>query len=242
MPSLIETDAFIRARGADAASFLHAQLTCRVDDLAPGPARLGAWCNAKGRVRAIFAVARLGDDIYLRLPASLVPLVLPRLKMFVLRSQLELAEIGSGLEEAEEFACALALFDDRDEHAEVLAGVPEIYPATYELFLPQMLNLDQLGAIDFKKGCYPGQEIVARTQHLGQIKRRMFLADSAGNPEPGTAVISATTDEKSGTVVRVAHEPGGRCQLLAVLPMDASLHGDLVLDIEDRPTLTIMNQ
>lgn len=231
-----KTEAYIRAHGADAVTFLHAQLTCRVDNLETDANRMGAWCNAKGRVRAIFRLGKLDGDIVMRLPASLVPLILPRLKMFVLRSQVQLTQIE---ENTENFGRASALFQARDELAEVLAGVPEIYPITSELFLPQMLNLDQLGAIDFKKGCYPGQEIVARTQYLGQLKRRMLLANSSKIPEPGTAISNPATGEKSGTVVRAAWASETSCAVLAVLPLDPASWTDLVLDTENQPALAV---
>ena len=86
------------------------------------------------------------------------------------------------------------------ERAEIEAGLPEVYPATSGQFVAQMINLDHLGAVSFTKGCYPGQEIVARAHHLGRVKRRMQLFRIAGPaPEPG-----GTLDEAGGTVVRAA--------------------------------------
>jgi folate-binding protein YgfZ len=60
---------------------------------------------------------------------------------------------------------------------EIKAGIPVITPATQEQFVPQMTNLEAIGGISFQKGCYPGQEIISRTQYLGKIKRRMYLAN-----------------------------------------------------------------
>lgn len=90
------------------------------------------------------------------------------------------------------------------ERAEIEAGLPEVYPATSGQFVAQMLNLDQIGAVSFTKGCYPGQEIVARAHHLGRVKRRMqpFRIDGPADgavPEPGS-----TLAESGGTVVRAA--------------------------------------
>lgn len=103
----------------------------------------------------------------------------------------------------------------------IQSGTPLIYPETTELFLPQMINLDLLQGVSFRKGCFPGQEVVARTQHRGQIKRRMYYAHARIDTPPpaGTAVHSADGSE-TGTVVaaaRVAAEPG--VAMLAVLPI-----------------------
>lgn len=100
-------------------------------------------------------------------------------------------------------------------------GEPEVYPSTSESWVPQMLNLDLLGAVSFRKGCYPGQEIVARTQNLGRIKRRLFRyrISGAGLPVPGEALDLGQA--KVGEVVRsVRHE--GVAELLAVVNLDSA--------------------
>jgi len=107
---------------------------------------------------------------------------------------------------------------------DIKAGVPQVYQATTEAFVPQMLNLHSLNAISFTKGCYPGQEVVARMKYLGKLKRRMFHAEVLGDwvIRPGDEIVD--TDNKSvGQVVDVAPLPdssGNR--LLAVLLIDAS--------------------
>ncbi len=94
---------------------------------------------------------------------------------------------------------------------EIRAGRPLITGATQELFVPQMVNLHTLGGVDFKKGCYPGQEIVARTQYRGQLKRHMVHARALGEVRPGS-------DFQGGTVVDAAPAEGGS-ELLAVVPI-----------------------
>lgn len=103
----------------------------------------------------------------------------------------------------------------------VRLGEPEVYPETSESWVPQMLNLDLLGAVSFRKGCYPGQEIVARTQHLGRIKRRLFRYHVTGPrlPVPGEELFLART--KVGEVVRVARHAAA-AELLAVVSLDAA--------------------
>jgi len=113
------------------------------------------------------------------------------------------------------------------EWACIMAGEPTVTSATAETFIPQMLNLDLLDAISFTKGCYTGQEIVARTQHLGRIKRRMFLyevSDSASATSQAPAPLTPIYHDadKVGEVVRSAGTHSGT-RLLAVVTIDAHL-------------------
>lgn len=100
--------------------------------------------------------------------------------------------------------------------AEIGLGRPQVDQATESRFTAQMLNLDLLGAIAFDKGCYPGQEIVARAHNLGTVKRRLFryLAPDAPPPPPGTTILDAAGKE-TGTVIRAARSEAG-AELLAV--------------------------
>jgi tRNA-modifying protein YgfZ len=107
--------------------------------------------------------------------------------------------------------------------ADIRAGLPQVYAATSEAFVAQMLNLDLLDGISFSKGCYTGQEIIARTQHLGRIKRRLFRL---GLP-PGTWKVGQPvrlTDGRQGRLTEVV-ENGGRTEALAVLSVEASAAG-----------------
>ncbi len=120
--------------------------------------------------------------------------------------------------------------DARWRLADVRSGTPWIWAATQDLFVPQMVNLELLSGVDFKKGCYPGQEVVARSQYLGKLNRRMFgLAWPAG-PEltpPGGAVFSPTDPEQPcGTLVSVADDPanGTRYGLVSI-SLDAWAEG-----------------
>ncbi|MDP2154275.1 MAG: folate-binding protein YgfZ [Methylotenera sp.] len=102
------------------------------------------------------------------------------------------------------------------EWLEIQAGIPDVVLATQEEFVPQMLNLDLIGGINFKKGCYTGQEIVARTHYLGSIKRRTYLAhvSHVEKPNPGDNVLNAA-NETVGKIVRSAASPNGGYDLLA---------------------------
>ncbi len=104
--------------------------------------------------------------------------------------------------------------------ADIRDGLPQVYAATAELFVAQMLNLDLLGAISFSKGCYTGQEIIARTQHLGRIKRRLARLQLPG----GTWSIGQTVrlaDGRSGRLAELAPNGAG-FEALAVLSLDAA--------------------
>lgn len=131
-------------------------------------------------------------------------------------------------------ADARALWGALDVHAapvgqdqwallDVLSGVPQVYTETVESFVPQMTNLDLVNGVSFKKGCYPGQEVVARTHYLGRLKRRMYrLAISGERPlKPGTPVRSPSREQPVGEVVDARPHPDGGLAGLAVLQIDA---------------------
>jgi hypothetical protein len=121
----------------------------------------------------------------------------------------------------------------------VRAAIPMVKPATQDAFIPQMLNLDALDAIAFGKGCYAGQEIVARTQYLGRLKERLALAHvDAEAPLEGARIFSpAFGDQPCGTVINAAAAPDGGADFLAVAQI-AALEGDtLRLGAADGPAI-----
>jgi folate-binding protein YgfZ len=102
--------------------------------------------------------------------------------------------------------------------AQIMAGEPQVYPATSEHFVAQMLNLDLIGGLSFTKGCYTGQEIIVRTQHLGRIKRRMLRArHAAADSAPGDKVLDGGASV--GEVVDRATAPDGPVEFLAVMQL-----------------------
>jgi tRNA-modifying protein YgfZ len=114
--------------------------------------------------------------------------------------------------------------------AQVRAGIGQVFGASREAFIPQMINLQALGGVSFKKGCYTGQEIVARMQYLGKLKRRLHrlsLADTV-IPAVGTSIFSPIHASSVGEVVLAAHSENG-VELLAVLQEDAFTDGRLHL-------------
>ncbi len=279
--------ALIRARGPDAAAFLHGQLTNDVLTLGED-SRLAAYCTAQGRAIALFRVLRADPEtLLLILPRALLAGVLKRLSLFVLRAKvtLEAADdwrlLGVSGPDAPATLTAAGLpappanrvaahggvlvlglpgpharfvlagpaealmAHDRDFSAlpwigreawgwmDIAAGLPTITPATSEAFVPQMLNLDLLGGIHFRKGCYPGQEIVARTHYLGRLKQRMYrasLADGVPAPTPG-ATLSAPNlpGQPAGTVVSAHLGPQGWVEMLAVVQIASHDQGGVRL-------------
>ena len=121
----------------------------------------------------------------------------------------------------------------------IAAPIPVITTATQEQFVPQMANLEQLGAISFSKGCYPGQEVVARSQYRGEVKRRLYrLHTQAFTADPGQSLYSADAQgQPVGVVVNAAPAPAGGQDLLAVVRTDRAEAGGLRLGSADGPVL-----
>ncbi len=127
--------------------------------------------------------------------------------------------------------------------AEIRAGMPTIYPATAEEFVLQMANLNALEGVSFDKGCYPGQEIVARMQYLGKLKRRMFLAEleTTELPPPGAELVVSGKSEVdgSGKVVDAEFDGEGRCLMLYIAQIERAEAGRL--ELLDQPGVAIRN-
>ena len=120
------------------------------------------------------------------------------------------------------------------------AGIPTVLPGTQEEFVPQMANFELINGVNFKKGCYPGQEIVARTQYLGKLKRRMFLAKIEGDATPaaGDPLYSADMqDQSSGMIANAQPAPGGGYEVLAVIQTSSVEAGPIHWKSLDGPTL-----
>lgn len=272
----------IRARGTDAASFLHGQLTNDMLHLDGGRAVLAGFCSAKGRLQASFVAWQGGpDEILLACSADLLAPTLKRLAMFVLRAQCKLSDASAELPLhglAGDAAAAMlgdaVVWERRDAPAgtvlrlpdvlgvkrallvgpapqglpaialdawrwlEVSSGVPTVEAATADQFVPQMVNFELIGGVDFKKGCYPGQEVVARSQYRGTIKRRLFLFDVTATAQAGQELFhSADPGQPAGLVANAAPSPGGGSRVLAEVKLAALEGGSLHLAAADGPRL-----
>jgi folate-binding protein YgfZ len=121
---------------------------------------------------------------------------------------------------------------------EVMSGVPRITAATAEQFVPQMVNFELVGGVHFQKGCYPGQEVVARSQYRGTVKRRMHLFATTGTAQPGQEVFhSDDAAQSAGMVVNAAEAAGAGSRLLAEVKLAVLDSGSLHLGSADGPSL-----
>jgi folate-binding protein YgfZ len=197
--------------GADSRAFLQGQLSADVDTLTPAHAMLASCNSAQGRVQAVLWLVERNDGIALVMPASMTERIATRLRKYVLRSKVKIEALPETIGLPEPGA-----YRERDWRlAGIRAGLPQVYPETHETFVAQMLNLDLLGGVNFEKGCYTGQEIIARTHFRGAIKRRMLRFECAGPaPVPGTRVLVG--EQHAGDVVDAAATSAG-CELLAVI-------------------------
>ncbi|MER2624899.1 MAG: folate-binding protein YgfZ [Accumulibacter sp.] len=124
---------------------------------------------------------------------------------------------------------------------EIQAGIPLITERTQEQFVPQMANFEKLGAISFHKGCYPGQEIVARTQYLGKVKRHLYRVHSASPLAAGQALCSSANPEHPcGMIVNAAPAPTGGYDALAIVQEAFAAAGDLELAVPGGARIAIL--
>lgn len=125
----------------------------------------------------------------------------------------------------------------------IRAGIPTLLDATVEAFIPQMANLDLLGAISFTKGCYTGQEVVARMKYLGQLKRRMYLArlETEQPPRPGDKLFSPASKsaQGAGRILDARPSPDGGFEALVVVEISSAEAGGMRLGDENGPLLTL---
>ena len=199
-----ERRASIAFRGPDAAKFLQGQLSADIARLAPGDHAMAGLHNPQGRAIALLHLDCVsGEEIQATLPADLAARVVAHLKKYVLRAKVRIEDPRDAPTTVEPLAA-------------VRAGLPEVYASTSETFVAQMLNLDLLGAIAFDKGCYTGQEVIARAHYRGRVKRRMqrWLNDGGRPLQPGDSAQGP--DGRSLSVVRAAALPDGGQEILAI--------------------------
>jgi folate-binding protein YgfZ len=271
----------IRAQGDEAGKFLHGQLTQDALHLSPEAARLAGYCSAKGRLLATFVMWSRGpEEVLLACSADLLPAVLKRLAMFVLRAR---CKLGDASAEVPLFGLAGAgpwpnldapsvaapwgravlagrgdlirlpdaqppgvpaiqrhllagmpamhgpeISRDAWNALEVYSGVGRIVAATAEQLVPQMINLELVGGVNFQKGCYPGQEVVARSQYRGTLKRRGFVVSSATLLQPGQEIFhSGDVEQPAGLVVLAGQLPNESSVALVELKIAALESGSL---------------
>ncbi|MDP1766967.1 MAG: folate-binding protein [Methylotenera sp.] len=274
--------------GDDAATFLQGQVTNDVRLLDGSHAHYSGYCSPKGRLLALFFAFSHGQHLHLQLNHKLLEPISKRLKMYVMRSKVNITNVSdtsvriglsgnelpdllvpffskipaqtyeltctnnctlirlSGKTPRFEIICDTALGKEIWqalktnckpvgkpcwEWLEIQAGIPDIYLQTQEEFVPQMINLDLLDAINFKKGCYTGQEIVARTHYIGKVKRRTHLAhlSTSAPPQAGNDVTNDSNDVV-GKIVRSAQCPAGGYDVLAEIRLESVEAGCLLVN------------
>ena len=298
--SIVLKDAgLIQVDGAEAAAFLHGQLSSDIANLASDQLRRSGYCTPKGRLLADFLVFRnAGADAptyWLQTDRRLVTALVKRLSMFVLRAKVKLADVSEhylqlglwgtdaptrlrdagcpvpeqvhsvvhqpgmwvaklegerflviGSHETIEKLTPLTQSGTIDAWnlADVFAGTARIVPETQDLLVPQMINFELVGGIDFRKGCYPGQEIVARAQYRGAVKRRMHRVsiDSMQRPAIASELFSGSDGAAVGTLVTVAQTQSKGFEALAVVQAGSFDAGKSVhLNAPDGPALTLLD-
>lgn len=159
---------FLKISGDNAKNFLQGQLTCDVNQLHAGQSYLGAHCNQKGRVLFNFLLLHQDEHYYMKLPANMLETAKNRLEKFAVFSKVTIEPVS--LDDNTEGLLAT-------KEKEIEMGFVTIYPETSGLFTPHELNYPQFeNMISFTKGCYTGQEIVARMQYLGKLKKHLYHA------------------------------------------------------------------
>ncbi len=124
----------------------------------------------------------------------------------------------------------------------IRSGTPDIFAGTVEAFVPQMLNLQAVNGLSFTKGCYPGQEVVARMQYLGKLKRRLYIAEAETRhlPQPGDAIFSGDDNEqKTGQVVQASWIGDNKVAFLAVLQIEKAENAPLFTAEPDKAPVSL---
>ena len=217
----------LKLTGSEVQSFLQGQLSNDINALEEGVVQINAYCQHQGKIMALIWVMKRADEYYLSFPKDLAAEIVKKLTMFKMMSDVTIKDVTNELlqfgvvnevvdgvfvindqqsivlvDSANEFK----LSDEREWEAACIANeMPEVELATVEKFVPQLLNLDidEVG-VNFSKGCYPGQEVVARLHYLGKSKRRMRAFECDGEIEVGDELLVTGSDsaKASGIVVR----------------------------------------
>ena len=273
MRILLQNRSLLKISGQDAEEFIQNQFTNDISKLDYTKVQINAYCQHQGKVIALIWVIRMDENFLLSFPNDLLEKIESRLKMFVIMSDVVIENVSSlfsqiGLineSSLNEFRIndnlALLIEDSINHNAELPQNeiawnkacfdscLPEVYIKTSEKLVPQMLNLDinELG-VNFSKGCYPGQEVVARLHYLGSAKRRLFSFNADQEMKVGDALYCATSKtalargnryKGSGIVVsKVKYDSLFYC--LATLDVDL-IYDEITLNNEHGPKLEIIN-
>jgi len=224
----LKTRALLHIKGVDCKSFLQSQLSNDINKINKNTIQINAYCQHQGKILAIFWVMQNNKDFFISFPLDLLDKILNRLRMFVLNLDVVIEDITSkyrqiGFIDSDKkenyfINSRLSLQIVKTNHnvnldlsdecewniLYIKSLLAEVFHKTTEKFVPQMLNLDinELG-VSFSKGCYPGQEIVARLHYLGKAKRRLFIFECQTLVEVGNVLYckNSKSHKASGIVV-----------------------------------------
>ncbi|MDB2590470.1 folate-binding protein YgfZ [Candidatus Thioglobus sp.] len=213
--------------GKDVQSFLQGQFSNDINTLEQGVVQLNAYCQHQGKIIALIWVMKKNESFYLSFPIDLADVIIKRLTMFKMMSDVQISDLSNDMIQLgiidEDFKGAfklnnqqsVALVETLDavelvdeniwEKSCVENSIAEVTLDTSEQFVPQLLNLDidEVG-VSFTKGCYPGQEVVARLHYLGKSKRRLRMFECKDDLKVGDKLfaLSSSSAKASGVVVR----------------------------------------
>lgn len=242
----------IKVSGTDAPVFLQGQLTGDCNDIGSEHSLLMAWCAPNGRVQNLIHVIRSGALFFLLIPKEQMLGMVKKLKMFVLRSDVEIADLSTDHElfltlnsnqsdisfatigrqdsrcwwivpkgkatEVWKRITAQQVNEDVIEFHSIANGIPYLTEELTDTFLPQEIGLEELKGLSFSKGCYPGQEIIARVKYRGKVKRELVKIYAVAAEEiPSAARLFGKSDSSAGLVLRSVTTGKETHQLLAVL-------------------------
>lgn len=291
----------IEASGDDVIEFLQGQFSNDIKLVTEELGQLSAYCNPKGRILANFRIFKRNDHYFLRLHSDIAEATLKRLRMFIMRSKVELQNSSDtlsriGIAGINATSALSEIFSELPKNTDeslteneltiiklagilpryeihgplekikelweksqtegtpvgenswnlltIRAGIPEIVAETVEAFVPQMVNLQAINGLSFTKGCYPGQEVVARMHYLGKLKRRLFIcsAETDTLPISGTPImVHDENEQKVGQIVSASWTSKNTIELLAVLQIEKAQNNELHIKSSDGPILKLLD-
>ena len=217
-------------KGENTAVFLQGQLTCNVREVNETQAVLGACCNNKGRMIANFFILQKNQEYYLLLPKSMIQFTIAHLKKYAIFSKVELKITDQDIN----YNVPEIVLKELDENSwcaiNISSGFVWIYPKTSGVLIPQMINLQKWGGVSFIKGCFIGQEVIARTEYIGKLKRHLYRAvlNSQDSPKVGDS-LKNYIGQSVGIVVETAKK-NASYEILAVIQDIAAENGNIFLN------------